>query len=161
MGGEQPLCLTSPLHCVILYERGLLHEIRYRAEKTNISQLCHNWEDLFLWGKNNCIYAYINLARAGIKMHGKGENILLFCYLPLLGSHSFGSPALRYKWMGLLPSETHFYCREISWIFSGVQGLLTIWSFVVLDQMYLDPWFSGKSWVSAGPLSFHQLTCVC
>lgn len=65
-------------------------------------------------GGKECIYAYINLAGAGIKMHGKGEGILLFYYIPQLESHSFHSLALKYKWTCNLSSEPTFGYSEIS-----------------------------------------------
>lgn len=65
-------------------------------------------------GGKKCIYTYINSAGAGIKMHGKGEGILLFYYIPQLESHSFHSLALKYKWTCNLSSEAPFGYNEIS-----------------------------------------------
>lgn len=60
-------------------------------------------------------------------MHGKGENILLFYYVLLLGSCSFDSLLLRYMWMCLLPSEAPFCYREISWIFFWCSRSVNYW----------------------------------
>jgi len=60
------------------------------------------------------MYTYINLAGAGIKMHGKEEGIFLFYYLPQLEGHYFQSLALQYKLTCHLSSEVSFCYKEIS-----------------------------------------------
>lgn len=97
-----------------------------KVQRKPISLNCVIAKMTYFSGEKNCIYAYINLAAAGIKTHCKGENILLFYYLLLLGSHSFDSLVFMYKWTCPLSSEASFCYREISLICSGVQVQLTI-----------------------------------